>query len=612
MQKYYEKDEWYHLLPIMFIITIVPLIVFLRIVHLSGDTFNLWNGAQDSFDFFSYYKMVWFITGTVFALMMLAVKYFQSGAETIRKSYYYIPMAVYSAFVILSTVLSKYPEIAKSGFVERYEGMYVIIGYMLILFITMNLVKKEMHVKVILGSLFASAIILGFIGLFQYIGWDLWKTNFGKSIMIPNDAKQYSKDLTFLFGKHMIYGTLYHADYVGSYMAMLMPLTLAIFILTKNKIFKIFMAFLTLLMAINWFGCNSRAGMVGGFIAIIIFLIMINKYIIKHWKYFLVGLVFIVAIFGVLNAISKGAMGARVMSLIKDATKIVDKSEVKQENTEQLPLKDIKTYGNTAEVVTPTETIKIVSKVVNNNPSTEFKDKDNNNIRMTYDQASGKVNIEDPTYKDYDIHVGALNGKRIVQIVKGSINLYFDVSTESVKLIDNKQNVVDLGTVEKWGFEGKERLGSSRGYIWSRSIPLLKDTVIFGHGPDTFIAYFPQNDLLGKMYAYYGDMWQLVDKPHDMYLQVALNTGVISLVAFLAIFIMYFVKSVKIYFRNDYDNFTSIAGLAIFIAICGYLGAAFFNDSIVSVAPVFWILLGVGISIDYMLSGKDKEKLKTR
>jgi hypothetical protein len=45
-------------------------------------------------------------------------------------------------------------------------------------------------------------------------------------------------------------------------------------------------------------------------------------------------------------------------------------------------------------------------------------------------------------------------------------------------------------------------------------------------------------------------------------------------------------------------------GGAAFIGVIGYLAAGFFNDSIVSVAPLFWILLGIGISINIKLSSR--------
>ena len=37
--------------------------------------------------------------------------------------------------------------------------------------------------------------------------------------------------------------------------------------------------------------------------------------------------------------------------------------------------------------------------------------------------------------------------------------------------------------------------------------------------------------------------------------------------------------------------------LGIFVAIIGYLVAGIFNDSAVSVAPIFWLLLGTGINL---------------
>ena len=36
----------------------------------------------------------------------------------------------------------------------------------------------------------------------------------------------------------------------------------------------------------------------------------------------------------------------------------------------------------------------------------------------------------------------------------------------------------------------------------------------------------------------------------------------------------------------------------------GYLAASMFNDHIVSVAPLFWIILGIGISINFRLKSK--------
>ena len=50
--------NWYLLLPLMSLLAIVPLIVYLKVVPLTGASFVFWTGQKENMDFFSYYKMV--------------------------------------------------------------------------------------------------------------------------------------------------------------------------------------------------------------------------------------------------------------------------------------------------------------------------------------------------------------------------------------------------------------------------------------------------------------------------------------------------------------------------------------------------------------------------
>src|SRR5690606_8579420 len=76
-------------------------------------------------------------------------------------------------------------------------------------------------------------------------------------------------------------------------------------------------------------------------------------------------------------------------------------------------------------------------------------------------------------------------------------------------------------------FSGYEGYASGRGYIWSRTLPLLKKHIILGSGADTYMIAFPQQDYVGLSNYGYGD--QLVTKPHNLYLQVGVQTGLLSL-----------------------------------------------------------------------------------
>lgn len=594
-----DRDkEWYYLIPIMGLVMFVPLIVRLKQIPLIGESYEFWNGQKISMDFFSYNKMIWIIILTVFSAVMLFIKYYQNNFQILKKTRFYIPMVTYSICAILSTMMADHKKIATQGFVERYEGVYVLLAYMIIVFVVINIVEGKKHIKMILGVIFISAAIIGIIGLLQYMGYDIWNTDIGRKMILPSKYDYSKVELKLATNKGMIYSTLYHYNYVGSYMAMLFPMTFILFLLSKKKKVKVIMLILTILMLLNLFACGSRAGVVGSIFAMIVMIIMLRKYAIKHMKKLaILCVVFMIILLGVDKA-SNNQILNRVRTL-KDNIQLLMKGSNKTETEAKLniPLRNVTIDGNVASIITTTETLEMVLE----SGELSFKDGANGTLQINYDEAKNEIIVMDDRYKQYQLSLSKLNGQTVIMLNKESIKLFFLLGEKEINLINQVGKKIRLQPTEMWGFEGKERLASSRGYIWSRSIPLLKETILLGHGPDTFAAYFPQNDFKGKMYAYYGDMWQLVDKPHDFYLQTAINTGVISLLALITLFVLYFIDSIKIYNRREVDDFYYMTGLSCFIAVCGYLGAAIFNDSVVSVAPVFWAILGLGISINITL-----------
>jgi O-antigen ligase len=100
----------------------------------------------------------------------------------------------------------------------------------------------------------------------------------------------------------------------------------------------------------------------------------------------------------------------------------------------------------------------------------------------------------------------------------------------------------------------------------------------------------------------------IVDKPHNMYLGAAVGTGMISVIALLALFLLYIVQSFKLYVRAKYDDFTTFAGAGIFFGVLGFLISAFVDDSSVSVMPLFYGLLGVGVAINMLLASGRRDE----
>lgn len=232
---------------------------------------------------------------------------------------------------------------------------------------------------------------------------------------------------------------------------------------------------------------------------------------------------------------------------------------------------------------------------------------DENGADVSYiDTAS----FPDTDFKDVYLRMEASEESSLVRDVialnfwgRSNNSLFFDLVNEKrIEMIHFRtaDEFVPVNA-EHIGFEGKEKLGSSRGYIWSRTLPLLKNCMLTGYGADTFTYVFPQSDVLAKYYSYadYDQGFYItVDKPHNLYLQIFVSNGLIALIAFLGIVLFYLVDCFRLYALKKEYRPSQIMGAAVMLGIVGYLAAGMFNDSVVSVAPVFWVLLGVGAALN--------------
>jgi hypothetical protein len=145
-------------------------------------------------------------------------------------------------------------------------------------------------------------------------------------------------------------------------------------------------------------------------------------------------------------------------------------------------------------------------------------------------------------------------------------------------------------------FNGYESFASNRGYIWSRTIPLIKDYIFLGAGSDNFVLAFPQQDYLSLVRTGFTSL--IMTKPHSMYLQMGVQTGLLSLIAFLVFYGMYFVSSVRLYIKGLFHNYYAQVGVAILIGTIGYMITSITNDSSITTAPIFWTMMGLGIAVN--------------
>ncbi|WBW98655.1 O-antigen ligase family protein [Oceanirhabdus sp. W0125-5] len=597
MKSFFKERKY--LLPFIFLAMIYPLIVQAKRLVLKGDFYKHWNGKTIWYDFFTYYKSQ--ALGIIAIILMFIVIYkFFTDKEVLEKlkkqKVIFILSGIYALLIIASTIFSANKAVAVFGFVESNQGMLTQLSYIVVFLSAILLIKDKYDVKIIINCLLVGSLIISAIAIFQSVGKDLWQSELGRKIMFMFNS-DLSKELGKLKFKNLVYGTLYHKDYMGSYYAMIVPLTLGLTLLSEKILSKIAYGIVFAISTYTLIICESRGGLGGAIFGIAIVLIFTLRKVLTSWKKALIiGLSLCVIVVGV-NLALKNKIGEQAKKNLGVITHNI--KELFSENKEfdintATELREVINEENRKGFVTNSESI-VFSMLEG---SVKIKDADANLIEYTINEKL-EFTLKDERYKDYKIRLAKHNNDFILTVEKGRIRFWYDLTKYSIKLINNRFNEIENTPIEKWGFNGKERLLTVRGYIWSRSIPVLKNAKFIGYGPDTFIINFPQHDFIGKLYGY-SDMNHIVDKPHNVYLQIALDNGILALIIFMSIILFYLFNYliINIFKRGIREEF--IISSATAAAICGYLVTGVINDNRVSVAPIFFMLIGIGFATMYI------------
>ena len=160
------------------------------------------------------------------------------------------------------------------------------------------------------------------------------------------------------------------------------------------------------------------------------------------------------------------------------------------------------------------------------------------------------------------------------------------------------RNIPVLGRFADFSFESiKGRL-----YTWETAFWAIKDRPIFGWGPENFSFAFD------KYFNYKhfhpgqgGETW--FDRAHSVILDYAASTGIIGLLAYLAVFVLYYFQ----FFKSEFNNLRSLRQLfvsALFFALpFGYLIAGL---TLFDVYPIYLMLFSFLALANYTLSIRDK------
>ena len=607
------------LLPVLFGLCIVPMIVLTHDYTIDFTQFEWFNKAPSTgqIDSFGYSKSVALtIVGiaTVFFFCyyywkqinkyhMTSTAFFANLDKKIA-----ILLGIHLIMVIISSVTSKYSELAYSGGgYTQWQTMWVLLAYGILFFYTYAWVTSARKINILIYGLIIHTALMSFIGFMQSIDQNplLWD-------WVQKIITKYSTltGISFKAGYSSVVMTFPNPNYTGTYIALTLPIVVMFIFLkvSDKKWISVSCKLIGVLIAAGFIKSligsgSTAAGMTLAFVSVVVIVLLIINYFDpqnKIWWISLAGILIlgIVSIFAILQtnyaktAIEKlknGSVDTR--NLISIVNETPTRLKVNFRNGESFDL----------DITIPEES----------NATFTITDSSGKNIPLTYDNGLELYTPNDPRFnmltlesKRYAMDTGIHDAFTLCD-TPNQISFTFVYDNNEWKYYTPYGKLIKLKEVEHFGFKNSENMANRRGYIWSRTIPLMKTYWFKGIGPNAFIIAFPNADFVGSKRG--GGSTLLVDKPHNTFLQTYIQTGGISAISYAALCIIYMLQSLRLLWRKKLTNNLSKIAFGLFTASLSYTIVGLTNDAIVGVQSSYWILLGLGFAVNRMLKIQKSE-----
>lgn len=572
MSKYKKRQNegmWDLLIPLLCVINILPLIVHLAVYSCGYSGYDWYVGSDVLSDFYCYYKCRFFNIVAFFALVILvfrAVLY----REKMKKLRYFFPMGLYCIFVLLSSLFSVRISASLQGNFESFESCFVLIGYVVMAVYAYQIVDSERDYTIIHYGILILSGCFGVIGFFQIFHHDLMDYVWVQKLLMNSEQfEEYGSKIIDTFSGNQVYLSLYNPNYAGMALSMLFAVLFILFVSEKRRKWQMIYGVGAAVLAILVWFTYSRASLLTVNLTVILTFFMMHKQRTgnSQWKILLYAGIAAAVLIAV-DMLGGNQYLSRML-----------------ERNEREPLESMTT--------------------------------DREGIHICYDRTDYQIMVKDHqllcTSGEKAKPLSARQGEEVLlPFGEGNRMFYMDGDDPTVVLylVENTLTFVqadgtyyyqsadgrrsELSPVERVSFGGLEYLGSARGYIWSRVIPMLRHYMLLGSGPDTFAEVYPQEDYAGK--AVYADNAQrIIEKGHNDYLTKWVQTGFLSVLALLVFYGILLKKCGAYWKKQKICTMKERIGLGCYFACISFMTACLFNDSTIQASPLFWIFAGIAL-----------------
>lgn len=482
-------------------------------------------------------------------------------------------LGIYLLLGLLSSVTSDYAGQTWMGIYMLYEGYLALVGYAVVFAAAWYWIDRKEVLDFTKTCLTVLAIVLGVLALLEHYGMCYYNNFLVQKLGALPGTVGYGDGVVMTFG---------NADYFGMYCAMLLPLMTALIAregTTKRLVAQLIAA---VLLAAALLLSHVMNAILIGFGLTLIFLVVWAFH--TNWK----------------RAVKGGICGAAAAAVViggfgflwsRSGDTFSEKFRhtmigAEQEDTFRLLSVDLS--ENTVALHNADTTLEVSANSSALSPQ-QLTFTCNGTEIVPQISADGTCTFAEPELQHCQVQV---------QTDRLDFNLGYATPLETIREADGWVAVgigkTELKTVPKTCDSEKIQQCypylNGRVFVWANTISVLGDCWLLGHGPATTIFYLNQNDLPALLNIF--STYVLYNKPHSWYLQIAQDTGIVSLVMILGILVLFLVCGFRKCFgkQEKWDPFRT----GLLFSILAYVLMAFLNDSLIYHVPMFWFLLGIG------------------
>ena len=459
------KESKVHLLSLTLLflaLAVLPFIVRIYAYHLDMEEYSWFILDEDRTDFFSYYKSLFFL---ILALLMAADlirallrRHLSPGTSPV-----WALLLINGILFLLSAVCSVNVKDSLFGNYGRFESVFVLIGYEILCFYAFRYASDPRTFQILLRGLAAAAALMCLLGFLQAAGMDPLNLEWVQRLITPHELwDEVIGNISSNLTQNTVYLTLANPNYASIYLSMLLPL---MFILWKtgSRTVRFCSGCLILLLFADLVLTFSRVGLFSlGIIGILTLILRKNSWK-RHWKKMRAAVFACTLLFFLTDSLSGFRFAERLKLTLQSFEKNDSPSLTYMETSaEGVTL----TYGG--------RTITVSYQYGTGNESIRILGDDGTDLTDHYIAPAGILDLEG--LENMLLFTREVDEEDMLTLIIDEVFWNFTEDPELGYLFYTGNGKYDtLSEIPRANLFGMEHMASGRLYIWSRTLPLLKD-----------------------------------------------------------------------------------------------------------------------------------------